>query len=199
MLTIAWDIDDVLNALMREWFNSFWRPAHPDCRLAYEEIKMNPPAPLLGVPLEEYLQSLDAFRLSGDYERMLPNPKILTWFNRYGSSYRHMALTAVPRIAAAASAAWMIKYFGDWIRTFHFVPSARAGDIPTGYESTKIECLGRLQGIDLFIDDHPGHVQAAASLGIRSFLVSRPWNSEGMETTEILAELTAIGRHGSGT
>ena len=190
MLTIAWDIDDVLNNLMHTWFEEWWKPANTDCVLHYDDLTENPPHQLLELELDQYLQSLDAFRLSGHYEKMQPNPKILEWFEKHGSSYRHMALTAVPRIAASVSASWVLRHFGDWIRTFHFVPSPRPNDIPTPYESTKAHYLRWLNRINIFIDDHAGNIQAVKTMGIYGIMPARPWNSSGMKIEEILESLT---------
>lgn len=191
MLTIAWDIDDVLNALMREWFEDFWLTRHPQCRLKYENLLSNPPHALLGISLDAYRQSLDDFRLSGHYRQMAPNAEVLSWFKEQGRFFRHIALTAVPRIAASVSAAWLVRHFGDWIRTFHFVPSLRKGDIDVDYENSKVEYMKWLNRVDIFIDDHPGHVGGAASNGISTYMVSRPWNTKGMTISEILVALTA--------
>ena len=38
MLTIAWDVDDVLNDLMGAWLKDAWLPAHPECTLAYDDL-----------------------------------------------------------------------------------------------------------------------------------------------------------------
>ncbi len=192
MLTIAWDVDDVLNDLMGIWLEEWWKPQHPDCVLNYEGVKENPPHRLINAPLEAYLQSLDAFRLSGRYTDMTPNREVVEWFGSYGLSFRHIALTAVSRIVASVSAAWVVNHFGDWIRTFHFVPSARPDDIPTRYEATKADYLKWLGRVDIFIDDHPGHVREASAIGIQSFLVSRPWNSGGMDLVDILAALAEM-------
>ena len=192
MLTIAWDVDDVLNDLMRTWFEKWWRPKHPGCMLNYEDIKKNPPHKLLSVELDEYLQSLDDFRLSGRYEKMQPNPKVIEWFKRHGPSFWHIAVTSVPRIAAPVSASWVIRYFGDWIRTFHFVPSSRPGDIPTIYESTKAGYLKWFNRADIFIDDSMRNTHEVTSQGIRCFLVSQPWNSGGMRIERILQSLTLM-------
>ena len=190
MLTIAWDVDDVLNELMRTWLDNWWKPRHPDCGIAYADIRSNPPHGLLGVALEEYLHSLDAFRLSGDFQKMPPNAQAKEWFEQHGDSYRHIALTAVPRLAASVSAEWVVRHFGDWIRGFHFVPSPRAHDKVTTYESSKAAVLKRLGNIDIFIDDHEQHVHAVKSLGIRCLLVSQPWNSGKTTLAKILAALT---------
>ena len=189
MFTLAWDIDDVLNDLMRTWFEEWWRPRHPECMLDCEDIKKNPPDQLLGIALDEYLQSLDDFRLSGRYEQMQPHSEVLEWFKKHGSLFRHIAVTSVPREAAPVSAAWVISHFGDWIRTFHFVPSPRVGDISTTYESTKAGYLKWLNRVDIFIDDNEKNVHEARSLGTRCFLVSQPWNSGGIKIEEILESL----------
>jgi hypothetical protein len=189
MLTIAWDVDDVLNDLMRTWFEEWWKPNHPDCILNYTDLYENPPHQLLGVGLDEYLESLDAFRLSGHYERMLPNPEILGWFGNHGAAYRHISLTAVPRIAASVCAAWVIKHFGDWIRTFHFVPSPRPTDIFAEHESTKAHYLKWLNRVDIFIDDHTGNIQDVNAMEIRGIMLAQPWNSGGRSMNEILESL----------
>jgi len=190
MLTIAWDVDDVLNDLMRIWFEEWWKPKNPDSVLSYEDLTENPPHQLLGIEQSGYLQSLDAFRLSGSYDRLQPNSQVLKWFGKHGPSYRHIALTSVPRIAVSTSAAWVLRHFGDWIRTFHFIPSPRPEDISKSYESTKADYLKWLNRVDIFIDDHAGNIHDAKSMGIRSFLPSRPWNSGGMVIDEILESLS---------
>ena len=190
MLTLAWDVDDVLNDLMRTWLKVWWRPQHPGCILNYEDIKKNPPHQLLDIELDQYLRSLDGFRLSERYGQMQPNPEALEWFKKHGPSFRHIAVTSVPRVAAPVSASWLIRCFGDWIRTFHFVPSARPRDIPTTYESTKAGYLKWLNRVDMFIDDNTRDVHEVSTLGIRCFLVSQPWNSGGMKIEEILESLT---------
>lgn len=190
MLTVAWDVDDVLSETMRTWFEAWWTSKNGDYRLDYEDIRENPPHEILGIERATYLQSLDAFRLSEVFQKMPPNSAVYQWFKQYGKYYRHMALTAVPRAAAAASAAWAVRNFGDWIHTFHFVPSARPGDIPTTYESTKAGYLKWLNRIDIFIDDNEKDIQEVSSLGIRCFLVSQPWNSGGMKIEEVLESLT---------
>ena len=190
MFTIAWDVDDVLNDLMGAWFEKWWKPQHSGCMLNYEDLTENPPHHILNIKLEEYFCSLDAFRLSAHYERMQPDSKVLDWFGKHGPAYRHMALTAVPRIASFVSASWVLRYFGDWIRTFHFVPSPRPEDIPTAYESTKAAYLKWLNRADIFIDDHAGNIRDAKGMGIRCIMLSRPWNSGGMKIEKILDFLT---------
>ncbi len=174
--TVVWDIDDVLNDLTRVWLERCWRKSHPKCRRRYVELAENPPHRILGIPKEDYLASLDRFRLSGAYARLKPNPEILAWFERSGGRYRHLALSAVPLAAAGVSCAWLFKHFGRWIRSFHVVPSARPGQRVCGNRETKSEFLKRWGGADFFVDDNEENVRSAASAGIRTFLRPQPWN-----------------------
>ena len=57
--TIAWDVDDVLNNLMRAWFEEKWLIDHPECNLLYEGLTENPPHRLLETNVDNYLKSLD--------------------------------------------------------------------------------------------------------------------------------------------
>ena len=43
MLTLAWDVDDVLNDLMQVWLEEAWLPAHPECNVTYRDLTSNPP------------------------------------------------------------------------------------------------------------------------------------------------------------
>lgn len=192
MINIVWDIDDVLNNLMQIWFETWWLPRHQDCTLTYQDIRENPPHRLLSSSKSSYLESLDAFRLSTNYEGMQPDPGVLDWFHRHGHSYHHIALTSVPRKAAHISASWVLRHFGDWIRTFHFVPSSRAGEDLPYYEGKKSEYLQKLKQVDVFIDDNPANIHNTRSLGIRCFMVSRPWNHGGMPLNKILDHLCSM-------
>jgi hypothetical protein len=186
--TIVWDVDDVLNDLMGSWFR-LWRQADPGCGIRYEDLKKNPPHEVLGIPKDSYLHSLDAFRLSPSYQHMEPMKEVKDWFLQRGDQFRHLALTAVPLRAAASSAQWVVRNFGPWIRTFHFVPSKRSGETIPRYEDDKTESLGRLGAVDFFVDDHTEHIAAAQKAGIQAILFPRPWNSGRMTVTETLAEL----------
>lgn len=177
MLTIVWDVDDVLNDLMRTWFERDWLPKHPRCPLSYQNLTKNPPCEILGISLDEYLSSLDAFRLATQMRDLAPIPEAKRWFEQYGSRHRHVALTAVPFRCAPASASWVLAHFGEWIRSFHFVPSARAGEILPVYDETKVDFLRSLSEQHVLVDDREENVNAAKEIGLRACLVPRPWNS----------------------
>lgn len=186
MKTIVWDVDDVLNDLMRAWFEGEWRPSHSECRLAYADLKENPPHRLLGVERAEYLDSLDRFRLSAHAENMSPDAVLLKWFEHWGRHFRHIALTARPEQTVYPALKWTLHHFGRWFQTFSFVPSERPGQLSTRSDKSKKDFLVWLGRADYFIDDCPGNVEAAANLGLSSFLVSRPWNNGGLELIDIL-------------
>jgi hypothetical protein len=186
MKTIAWDVDDVLNDLMRMWLECAWRPAHPDCAIRYDEIKENPPCDILQCTKTEYLTSLDAFRQSTIACEMPPIPQVLEWFEQNGARARHIAITAVPLAAAHLSAAWVMRHFGRWIRTFHVLPSHRATENLPVYDHSKGEALQQWKAIDAFVDDDLKNLDLAEQLGIRTVCIPRPWNHGSGSLIEIL-------------
>ena len=193
MKTIAWDVDDVLNDLMREWLERKWLADHPDCAIRYEDIADNPPARLLNTSLDVYLRSLDEFRLSPLYQRLSPVKEVMSWFVNNGSNFRHIALTAVPLIAASASAQWVFKHFGRWIRTFHFVPPKREGENIQEYDYDKGDFLKWIRKVNVLVDDSPANVQSAREAGVKGIIIPRPWNgSEEQRAKSISDALTEL-------
>lgn len=192
MITIAWDIDDVLNDLMRMWFQEKWVLDHKDCELNYKDITKNPPHNLLRADIKEYLKSLDEYRISDLYQQMSPVKEIMEWFAEYGDKCRHIALTAVPLIAVSASAQWVFRHYGIWIRTFHFVPSKRAGQSIPSYERDKSEFLKWIEKVDVLIDDNHENINAAKSVGVNGILWPRPWNNAKITTRDALLSLNKI-------
>ncbi|MDD5599007.1 MAG: hypothetical protein PHV82_13750 [Victivallaceae bacterium] len=189
---IVWDIDDVLNNLMAEWFHEFREKNQVSA--AYHDLRRNPPCAELGISLDFYLESLDEFRR----EKMLqlsPQAETLAWFEACGAAYRHIALTAVPFDFASYSAQWLFKYYGNWFREYHFVPSPRGNDTIIAYDESKGDVLKRLGKVDLFIDDNEKNTARAAGLGIRSITFPRPWNKarEGSVTESLNAIKLYLG------
>lgn len=189
MKTIIWDVDDVLNDLMRDWLDLHWKKLHSDCQIKYDEIVENPPHKLLNISFEEYKKSLDEFRIEKS-AFSLPVPEIKVWFNSYGANYRHVALTATPISFATYSAAWVFKHFHLWFRSYNVAPSPREDDVDPS-STTKKDFLNWFGKGDIIIDDNPINIQGARELGIEALLFPRPWNSSKLsirETLEVLNE-----------
>ena len=180
MKTIAWDVDDVLNELTYAWFDGAFAPAHPDCAVTdHRQLVQNPPHRLLGISRAAYLASLDDFRPQ-HYADLEPLPGALGWFQRHGARHHHVALTATPLCGAPASAQWVMRHFGRWIRGFMFVPSPREGTTIPAYDGSK-GALCRRAGIHLLVDDSPHNVQDARDHDVAALLFARPWNQTGSD------------------
>lgn len=173
---------------MREWFTRAWLPAHPGCSIAYQALTANPPHEVLGVPRQEYLDSLDAFRLS--HARALsPCTRVLGWLQEHGAEFRHLAITATPLHTSPISAAWVMEHFGRWIRTVSVIPSPRSFDTAPKYDATKLDYLRWLGRVDLLVDDSEANLAGAEDAGIKAIVFPRPWNHSRITIDETLAQL----------
>lgn len=186
MKTIVWDVDDVLNDLMRCWFEQSWIIAHPECKLRYEDLKQNPPHEILGISLKEYLVSLDDFRVSKAAQEMLPVQEISDWFIKYGAGYRHIVLTSRSLHTIPVLSGWVFRYFGIWIRGFYFIPAKREAEDIIKYDNDKGAFLKWFGKADIFIDDSPENIKNAGKLGIKSILMPRPWNKSRLNINETM-------------
>jgi hypothetical protein len=188
MLTIIWDVDDVLNELLRVWFETAWLVEHPECRLRYDDLYDNPPHRVLGTTLDEYLNSLDEFRCRR-MNTLQPLHEAQGWFQNHGARYRHLALSAVPLGCASSSAAWVVRHFGRWIRGFHFVPSSRPGELLPTYDGNKQDFLQWWGKGDVLVDDRPEVTEAAGALGMKTLLMPQPWNQNRNTAAEVFQQL----------
>jgi hypothetical protein len=123
---------------------------------------------------------------------MQPIPQVMQWFTEHGSRARHVAISAVPLAAAHLSAAWVIRHFGLWIRSFHFIPSPREERPTPVYDRSKGEALRHWGTIDAFIDDSLDNLASAERFGIRTFCVPRPWNRAPGSLSHVLDDLTTL-------
>jgi hypothetical protein len=176
MKVIMWDVDDVLNDLMGEWFRKSWLPKHPECVLGYEGITRNPPQELLGVTRKEYLTSLDEFRLSS-FRDLEPLVEMREWFALHGHKARHIVVTSVPIQSSSRSAEWVFTHFGRWIHSFNIVPSPRSDDPPGLGATTKADYLrATFSRVDLVVEDNPETLESMKRQGIETVTIPRPWN-----------------------
>jgi hypothetical protein len=191
MLTIVWDVDDVLNDSMRIWFAEVWKPLHLDSQLSYSDITENPPDRVLGISRSEYLSSLDAFRVSDRARSMRPNPAVLEWLRDFGAEYRHFALTARPLDSAPHAAEWLFRHLGAYIRGFGVAPARLAAGVPV-YDRHKADFLRWLGRADVLVDDSEENLRAAAELGVRGVLYPQPWNRSSRTVQEVLESLAQL-------
>ncbi|MFI5298746.1 MAG: hypothetical protein ACHREM_11670 [Polyangiales bacterium] len=188
-VTVAWDVDDVLNLLTRACLDLRARESKVD--VAYDALVDNPPHAQLGVPRERYLASLDDFRRN-HFASLAPNPLAIDWFRQHGAAADHIALTAVPLAFAPTSAAWVLRHFGAWIRGVHVVPSPRDDD-PTAFPApNKGLALSRFHGPTILVDDSPTQLALARQHGSHAVTYPQPWNQEARSPREVLAELTTL-------
>lgn len=190
--TIAWDVDDVLNDVMRRWLFDCWKPAHSEHPIAFEDIDANPPHGILAIPVSAYLNSLDAYRLSGAYAALEPLPEVLSWFKSRGAHFNHLAVTSVPLSCAHVSAEWVMRHFSKWMRSFNVVPSKREAEPYAARTASKGEFLTRFRAIDLFIDDSAQNVAEVRSSGIPAVLFPRPWNKAEHSVADLLTHLDSL-------
>jgi phosphoglycolate phosphatase-like HAD superfamily hydrolase len=188
MRTIVWDVDDVLNNLAEHWLRQ-WRAEHPAVSVDYASLSKNPPHELLSISFETYLKSLDLIRDSVDaHEQLTPNPQILEWLRQHGHRYRHLALTARPAHTVGPAAAWVLRHFGEWIRTVAFVPTRKPPAWPD-YDLTKAGYLQWLNLDAILIDDSATNVMEVKAKGLDAMLFPQPWNPGAPSVPELLNQL----------
>lgn len=191
MLTIAWDVDDVLNNLMEAWLAEAWKPIHPECKIPYSAITENPPHRLLDASERDYLASLDTFRLSDRARTLKPNPAVAEWLSDYGSEYHHIALTARPLESASQAAEWTLRHFHSYIRTFAVVPLRRSASAPE-YHRDKSDFMRWFGKIDVLVDDSQENIRAARDAGVHGILYPQPWNGAKDSIGTVLESLNAL-------
>jgi hypothetical protein len=189
MLTVVWDVDDVLNDLMYQWFVYGWRVQHSDCPISYQELTSNPPHQVLEIDRTDYLASMDLFRKTERARNISPNPEILAWFRKEGARFRHIALTARPLETAPEVAHWVMHHFGAWIRCFGVVPTRLQEGLPI-YDQTKGQYLAWLSRGDIIVDDSTENIREAETLGLRTLQPAQPWNHSQLTVSDLLRQLS---------
>lgn len=191
MQTIVWDVDDVLNDLTKEWFEQDWLVTHPECNIGYTQLISNPPDALLNIKMDEYHIYLDSFRQLHGMD-LKPLKEVLSWFQKFGHQYRHIVLTSTPLFYTPHSSEWVFHKYGEWIRSFNFVPSARKNSDSFIYDLNKASFLSSFKKVDLFIDDNEKNIEEARKTGINSVLMPRPWNSSTLTIKEFIDNLVDL-------
>jgi hypothetical protein len=191
MLTIVWDVDDVLNDLMLQWFSHCWLEKQSDCAIKYCELTSNPPHAVLEISRDEYLTSLDQFRKTDRALQMEPNPLVLQWMQQHGERFRHIALTARPLDSAPNVAEWLLRHFGAWIRCIGVVHT-RENDRFPAYDRNKGEFLDWLHCGDIMVDDSAQNIRQAQARGLKALLYPQPWNESCSTVDALLDELTKM-------
>ena len=184
---IVWDVDDVLNHLTEDWL-AWYKKEHQACTVKLRDLYENPPHQILSISKDEYLTSLDEFRVNF-FCNLTPSREILNLFEKYGDRFRHYALSAVPYNFANISSEWTFKHFGKWIRGFHFVPSFRKNAQIPHYHKSKLDVIVEIKDVFLFIDDNEGNVNNVMDYGINSVLYPAPWNRNKKKSgSKLIAE-----------
>lgn len=190
MKTICWDVDDVLNSLMQEWFDHTYRTAQSSIGITYSDLTSNPPHEILGITLDEYIASIDAFRREHD-SSLEPNWRLLEWFHSRGARYRHIALTARPLSETPRIAEWVFRFFGNYIRTFSVVPS-RMDPKCTRYDVSKGGFLKWFGRVYMMVDDSTHNLSFAQHCGVYPVLFPQPWNSSKENVEEMIERINAL-------
>lgn len=186
MITIIWDVDDVLNRLMYCWLDDWKQSSRTN--IQYKELTENPPHNLLNVSLQEYLSNLDKYRNSDYGKNVLVNKNILNWFNAYGNNYMHIACTARPVETMPNQAWWVFTYYGRWIHTVHMAKTGR-DVIGNHHAVTKADFISWINKDVLFIDDSEENVSAVSETGVETMLYPQPWNGSAHSGQEFIEQL----------
>jgi hypothetical protein len=191
MITIAWDMDDVLNNLVWAWFHGEWLPSHPDCRLRYQDLVENPPHRILGIGQREFLELIDAFRESEKAANLTPNREILDWLAAYGARCLHVVLTARPTGSLPQMSHWLFRHFGSYVRALGVVPVRLKPDEPA-YHKSKGEFLAWFGNVDVMVDDSEENLRSTEASGVRGIVFPQPWNSSRGTVYDALQLLTDV-------
>ena len=185
MITIAWDVDDVLNNLTEAWLKDY----NERCGFGYkyEDLTQNPPCKLLKLSHSEYIDLLDSFRLSEKAKNLDANLKILKWMKQYSGKFSHIALTATSAHTAHNSAFWVLKNYGQYIHSYNIIPAKRNYTIATRYK-TKKDFLLAHEDVKILVDDNIQNIEEANSCGVKAYLLKQPWNN-GLDILQILDEI----------
>ncbi len=122
---------------------------------------------------EQSIKEVLDFYNSPEFERIAPIPNSQEAMSLLSEKYFIAALTARPDFTRDKTLNWLEKYFPNVFSEFHFT-NHFAGN---GERKNKSDfCLE--YGYETLIDDYHRHVNECAEKGIRTFLLTQPWNWE---------------------
>jgi hypothetical protein len=192
-MLILWDVDDVLNQLMKEWLES-WHQQEGIGRshVSFDQLTDNPPHNQIGISLQEYHRSLDEFRNSLAARDLIPNKQVLHWFNQHGRDHVHIALTARPTLTMPNQAAWIYNHFGRWIQSVVAVAPARkyVDSQQHAVFQTKAAYAKWLGKPSVLIDDNQENIASVKGICPFALLFPQPWNASRQKADEVLSQLT---------
>ena len=192
-MLILWDVDDVLNQLMKEWLKS-WHQQEGFGRVnvSFDQLTDNPPHNQIDISLQKYHRSLDEFRNSLTARDLIPNKQVLHWFNQHGRDHVHIALTARPTLTMPNQAAWIYDHFGQWIQSVVAVAPARTHVDSQQHAAfqTKAAYAKWLGKPLALIDDNQENIASVEDICPFALLFPQPWNSSTQTTVEALSQLT---------
>jgi len=190
MVIVAWDVDDVLSELVREWIR-FKQPA-----VKYEDIVCELPDLRWGYAgtQAEFLAELDDVKQNHHHE-FRPCAAVLDWFRTTGHLAEHVAITSAPRFLMPVMSEWVFRMYGEWIYTVHCMPSKRPNveDHPYFIGNSKGRFLRDHyfnQRPVLLIDDLSHNIQSAHDHGIPCVTFPQPWNGSKESVGAALERVT---------
>lgn len=185
-VTIAWDVDDVLNELTRSWAETAGLGDR------FKDGQGRDPGAYvnsLGFPPSDYLISLDEFR-ANCYGSLEPNSLTHAWFVQHGSRCDHVVVSRTPLKASSIMRAWVLDHFGRWITNVIVTPSWRSTDPSGTLYPSKGDIMQSIRKPAVLVDDTEANlVEARRTCHVVTF--AQPWNS-GASQRDSLAELTDI-------
>jgi len=184
---IVWDVDDVLNCLMKSWLQ-YWSQ-ESGLKIILNEIIKNPPQDILGITKEDYLNSLDTFRNSDLGKDLEVNHIIKKWFLHHGNKFNHIACTGRPIRTMPNQAWWLYKNYSQWIKTVHMTGADR------DLESRKISKADFISFINsdvVFIDDCENNINSVSKIGGITLLYPQPWNKANYTEVEFISKLNSL-------
>ncbi len=188
-----WDVDDVLNPLMRDWLEHQKRLESISSTFEYADL-INPDfSETLGWPRQNFLVALDEFRLEFQ-GRLEPNELIQNWFRQnHSMNVKHVALTATPRTVSDISRDWVAQNFGEFIDDFYLAPSARDTDLLPRKRKHDFYMDFKAEYREVIaIDDRPDNLSDARDAGISTLCWPQPWNGSLLDSESTLKALSMM-------